>query len=66
MEVLKLLLIESKEYLDQIQKYQHMIADNKIKAIQKLDVEYYDLSNDLKKEISILKNHLDLKTETIK
>ena len=43
-----------------------MIADNKIKAIQKLDVEYYDLSNDLKKEISILKNHLDLKTETIK
>lgn len=43
-----------------------MIADTKIKAINKLDVEYYDLSADLKKEIVTLRSQIAAKNETIK
>lgn len=58
-------ILESKNYLDQIQKYQQMIADTKIKAIQKLDSEHYDMSKKLKKEIEGLRKQIKVKDDII-
>jgi hypothetical protein len=58
-------VLESKGYLDQIQKYQKLIADNKIKAIQKLDTEYFDMSKKLKKEIENLRKQIEIRDDTI-
>lgn len=58
-------ILESKNYLEQIQKYQKMIADNKVKAIQKMDSEHYDMSKKLKKEIEGLRTQIKLKDEII-
>ena len=51
--------------MDQIQKYQRMITDNKVKAIQKLDSEHYDASKKLKKEIETLRSQIQVKDSII-
>ena len=58
-------ILESKNYMDQIQKYQKMITNNKIKAIQKLDSEHFDMSKRLKKEIEGLRKQIQVKDGVI-
>ena len=58
-------IIESKNHCEQIEKYQRMITDNKIKAIQKIDVDHFSMSKKLKKEIENLRKQIKLKDEII-
>jgi Spy/CpxP family protein refolding chaperone len=58
-------ITESKGYLDQIEKYQKIIADSKVNAVKKLDSEYFNMSKKLKNEIHNLKEQIKLKDEII-
>lgn len=58
-------IIESKGHLDQIEKYQNMIADNKLKSIQRIDTDFHDMSKKLKKEIENLRKQITLKDDII-